>query len=58
MFNQLKDVISYNESFLAMEEANKLFDHLMGYHELTSMMELETATGESIKYNFGHDFID
>ena len=51
--NQIKKVINYEESFISIEEANELFEHLMGYNELTSMMEIKTLTGDTFKFNFG-----
>ncbi|MFT5780460.1 MAG: hypothetical protein ACI837_003422 [Crocinitomicaceae bacterium] len=49
----INDVIEYTESFLSTEEANELFEELMKYPELTSMFELEIATGEKFNYDFG-----
>ena len=53
MSDQINHVINYNEGFLTIEESDKLFKQLMGYPELTKMMELENPTGEKLKYNFG-----
>lgn len=53
MHNQLEDVTSYNQSFLSPEEADKLFDHLMEYQKLTSMMEIKVPSGEMVKFEFG-----
>ena len=50
---QIKDVISYNEHFLSLDEANEFFDHLMEYDDLTEMMEIKIAASDSFKSNFG-----
>lgn len=50
---QDKNVVDYIENFITKEEADKLFKHLLGFEKLTNMMEMEVATGEAIKYNFG-----
>ena len=49
----VKDVVSYEKDFMSTEEANELFEHLMGYSELIRMMEIDTKIGDSFRFNFG-----
>ncbi len=51
--NPFNNVVSYDEGFMSEEESNELFTHLLGYSELTSMMEMDTVSGDSFKFNFG-----
>ena len=51
--NQINDIMSYNEGFMSKEEANELFEHLMEYSELSSMMEIDTVAGDAFKFDFG-----
>ncbi|GEQ85846.1 hypothetical protein ULMS_13540 [Patiriisocius marinistellae] len=50
---QLIDVFNYHEDFMSIQEANELFEYLMGIKTLTSMLEIDTETGDSFTFNFG-----
>ncbi|NNM17235.1 MAG: DNA repair protein [Croceitalea sp.] len=50
---QIHEVISYQDDFLKKEEANSLFKHLIKYDDLTEMMVMQAATGDTFKCNFG-----
>ncbi|MCG2418080.1 alpha-ketoglutarate-dependent dioxygenase AlkB [Aequorivita sp. F47161] len=49
----IEDVTNYNENFISKKEADELFEHLMGFEELTTMMEIKTLAGDSFKFDFG-----
>lgn len=47
------EYIRYVDNFLRKDIADMLFDRLMTYKELTSMMQMELASGGSSTFNFG-----
>lgn len=49
----LKCTVEYYPLFLTKEETNELFQHLMGFSELTEMFSLQLYNGESYSYDFG-----
>ena len=53
MDRKLNEHILYVDNFLRKNKADMLFDRLITYQELTSMMRMEFASGGSSTFNFG-----
>ena len=50
---ELNSSVEYVRSFLSKTECDALYDHLTTHSELTTMLVIETATGETFQNNYG-----
>ncbi|WGH74663.1 alpha-ketoglutarate-dependent dioxygenase AlkB [Tenacibaculum tangerinum] len=53
MSTKISHVIRYNQNFLSLEEATKLFQKLMQFPELINMHKNKVPQADTITYNFG-----